>query len=100
MFRKITVAYNGSPEAAPALAQSIHLAKALGAELCAITVQQDLPPLYGLRGCRGLLSLEGSHRRPTDPLCSFACRGAMQCSRSALRTSHEEKTEVSIVNGS
>ena len=44
MFRKITVAYNGSPEAAPALAQSIHLAKALGAELCAITVQQDLPP--------------------------------------------------------
>jgi nucleotide-binding universal stress UspA family protein len=44
MFRKITVAYNGSPEAARALAQSIHLAKALGAELCAITVQQDLPP--------------------------------------------------------
>ena len=44
MFRKITVAYNGSPEAARALAQSIHLAKALGAGLCVITVQQDLPP--------------------------------------------------------
>ncbi len=44
MFEKITVAYNGSPEAASALAQSIHLAKALGAKLCAITVQQDLPP--------------------------------------------------------
>ena len=44
MFRKITVAYSGSPEAARALAQAIHLARALGAELCAITVQQDLPP--------------------------------------------------------
>jgi nucleotide-binding universal stress UspA family protein len=44
MFRKITVAYNGSPEAARALSQAIHLAKALGAELRAITVRQDLPP--------------------------------------------------------
>jgi len=44
MFRKITVAYNGSPEAARALAQAIHIAKALSAELGAITVQQDLPP--------------------------------------------------------
>jgi nucleotide-binding universal stress UspA family protein len=44
MFRKITVAYNGSPEAARALSQAIHLAKAFGAKLCAITVQQDLPP--------------------------------------------------------
>jgi hypothetical protein len=60
MVRKITVAYNGSPEAVRALAQSIHLAKALGAELCATTVQQDLPP----------------HRRPTAPRCPFACRGS------------------------
>ena len=44
MFKKITIAYNGSPEAARALAQAIHLAKALGAELQAITVRQDLPP--------------------------------------------------------
>jgi nucleotide-binding universal stress UspA family protein len=44
MFRKITMAYSGSPEAARALAEAIHLAKALGAELCAITIQQDLPP--------------------------------------------------------
>jgi nucleotide-binding universal stress UspA family protein len=44
MFKKIAVAYNGSPEAARALAQSIHLAKALGAELGAITVVEDLPP--------------------------------------------------------
>ena len=38
------MAYSGSPEASRALAQAIHLARALGAELCAITVQQDLPP--------------------------------------------------------
>ncbi|MGA7312823.1 MAG: universal stress protein [Silvibacterium sp.] len=44
MFKKIAVAYNGSPEAARALAQAIHLAKALGAELGAITVVEDLPP--------------------------------------------------------
>jgi nucleotide-binding universal stress UspA family protein len=44
MFKKIAVAYNGSPEAARALEQAIHLAKALGAELGAITVVEGLPP--------------------------------------------------------
>ena len=44
MFQKITVAYNGSPEAARALAQAIDLANALRAELHAITVLEDLPP--------------------------------------------------------
>ena len=44
MFKKIAAAYNGSPEAARALAQAIHLAKALGAELGAVTVVEDLPP--------------------------------------------------------
>jgi nucleotide-binding universal stress UspA family protein len=44
MFKKITVAYNGSPEAARALAQAIDLARALAAELHAITVLEDLPP--------------------------------------------------------
>ena len=44
MFKKITVAYNGSPEARRALTQAIHLARTLGAELEAITVLQDLPP--------------------------------------------------------
>jgi nucleotide-binding universal stress UspA family protein len=44
MFKKIAVAYNGSPEAARALAQAIHLAKALRAELGAVTVVEDLPP--------------------------------------------------------
>src|ERR1700759_3139995 len=43
MFKKITVAYNGSPEARRALAQAIPLAKALGTELCAITVVEALP---------------------------------------------------------
>ena len=44
MFKKITVAYNESPEAGRALAQAIELAKALGAELHAITVLEELPP--------------------------------------------------------
>jgi nucleotide-binding universal stress UspA family protein len=44
MFRKITVGYNGSPESARALAAAIHLAKALGADLRAVTVLEDLPP--------------------------------------------------------
>jgi len=44
MYRKITVAYSGSPEVARALSQAIHLAKALGSALCAITVQEDLLP--------------------------------------------------------
>ena len=38
------MAYSGSPEAARAPSQAIHLAKALGAELCAVTVLEDLPP--------------------------------------------------------
>jgi nucleotide-binding universal stress UspA family protein len=45
MFKKITVAYNESPEAARALASAIHLAKLLGAELRALTVVQA-PPAY------------------------------------------------------
>jgi nucleotide-binding universal stress UspA family protein len=44
MFKKIAVGYNGSPEAARALSQAIHLAKALEADLDAITVIEDLPP--------------------------------------------------------
>ena len=44
MFKKITVAYNESPQAARAFAQAIYLAKALGSELSAVTVREDLPP--------------------------------------------------------
>jgi nucleotide-binding universal stress UspA family protein len=43
MFKKITVAYNESAEASRALASAIHLAKALGAELRAITIMEDAP---------------------------------------------------------
>ena len=44
MYKRIAIAYNESPEASRALASAIHLAKALGAELRAITVMQELPP--------------------------------------------------------
>jgi nucleotide-binding universal stress UspA family protein len=44
MFNRIAVAYNGSPEAARALAQAIDLARIHSAELHAVTVRQDLPP--------------------------------------------------------
>jgi nucleotide-binding universal stress UspA family protein len=40
---RIAVAYNESPEAGRALAAAIHLAKALGAELRAVTISQGLP---------------------------------------------------------
>jgi nucleotide-binding universal stress UspA family protein len=43
MFKRIAVAYNESPEASRALASAIHLAKALGAELRAVTIMQKLP---------------------------------------------------------
>jgi nucleotide-binding universal stress UspA family protein len=43
MFKKITVAYNETPEAARALSSAIQLASSLGAELRTITVMADLP---------------------------------------------------------
>jgi nucleotide-binding universal stress UspA family protein len=43
MFMKLTVAYNESPEAGPALASTIHLAKVFGAELRALAIVRALP---------------------------------------------------------
>jgi nucleotide-binding universal stress UspA family protein len=45
MFKKITVAYNESPEAGRELASAIHLARTLGAELRALTIIVP-PPAY------------------------------------------------------
>jgi nucleotide-binding universal stress UspA family protein len=45
MFKKITVAYNESPEAERALASAIHLARTLSAELRALTIIEP-PPAY------------------------------------------------------
>jgi nucleotide-binding universal stress UspA family protein len=45
MFKKITVAYNETPEAERALLAAIQLAKSLGAELRTVTVMAD-PPAY------------------------------------------------------
>lgn len=45
MFKRITVAYNESPEAGRALASAIHLARTLGAELRALTIVEP-PPAY------------------------------------------------------
>jgi nucleotide-binding universal stress UspA family protein len=45
MFKKITVAYNESPEAGRALASAIYLARTLGAELRALTIIEP-PPAY------------------------------------------------------
>jgi nucleotide-binding universal stress UspA family protein len=43
MFAKIAVALDESPEAGRALTAAIHLAKALGAHLQAVTVMEELP---------------------------------------------------------
>ena len=45
MHKKITVAYDNTPEAERALLSAIQLAKSLGAELRTITVMAD-PPAY------------------------------------------------------
>ena len=45
MYKKITVAYNETPEAERALLSAIQLAKSLGAELRTVTVMAD-PPAY------------------------------------------------------
>ena len=45
MFKRITVAYNESPEASRALTSAIGLARILGAELRAVTIIQP-PPAY------------------------------------------------------
>jgi len=43
MYRRILVAYDGSNGARAALREGIALAKALGAELCTISVEEHLP---------------------------------------------------------
>jgi nucleotide-binding universal stress UspA family protein len=43
MFRKIVVAYDGSPESQRSLVSAIRLAKSLDAELHTVTVIADLP---------------------------------------------------------
>lgn len=43
MYKRITVAYNESPEASRALTSAIHLARILGAELRAVTILQPRP---------------------------------------------------------
>lgn len=43
MYRRILVAYDGSDGAREALRQGIELAKALGAELASISVEEHLP---------------------------------------------------------
>lgn len=45
MYKRITVAYNESPEASRALASAIRLARMLGAELRAVTILES-PPAY------------------------------------------------------
>jgi nucleotide-binding universal stress UspA family protein len=50
MFRKIAVAYNESAEAERALACALQLARNLGAELCTITVEVELPAYTAFAG--------------------------------------------------
>jgi len=50
MFRRIVVAYNGSPEAERAFAAAIKLAKSLGAELLTVTAMDSLPAYTAFAG--------------------------------------------------
>lgn len=44
MYKNLLVAFDGSPESTKALRAGIELAKATGATLCTITVEEKLPP--------------------------------------------------------
>lgn len=90
MFKKITVAYNGSPEAARALAQAIDLARALGAELHAITVLEDLPP-YAAFAAAADSTLAVKLIEDAQDQCKLLHSGAQQC---ALRKGIELKTHL------
>jgi len=50
MFRKIVVAYDGSPESHRSLLSAIQLAKSLNAELHTVTVIADLPAYTAFAG--------------------------------------------------
>jgi nucleotide-binding universal stress UspA family protein len=56
MYKKITVAYNETPEAERALISAIQLAKSLGAELRTVTVMAE-PPAYAAFAAAGDPSL-------------------------------------------
>jgi nucleotide-binding universal stress UspA family protein len=67
MFKKILVAYDGSPEAARALIVGIHMAKSLKAELRAFYVYEKLPAYaagymdFGVTGASIVLPGQASH---------------------------------------
>jgi nucleotide-binding universal stress UspA family protein len=50
MFRKIVVAYNGSPEAERAFGAAMKLAKSLNAELLTVTAMDSLPAYTAFAG--------------------------------------------------
>ena len=50
MFRKIVVAYNGSPEAERAFAAAMKLAQSLNAELLTVTAMDSLPAYTAFAG--------------------------------------------------
>jgi nucleotide-binding universal stress UspA family protein len=90
MFKKITVAYNESPEAGRALAQAIDLAKALGAELNAVTVLEDLPP-YAAFAAAADSTLTVKLIEDAQDQCEMLHSEARQC---ALREGVELKTHL------
>ncbi|MBV8672651.1 MAG: universal stress protein [Acidobacteriaceae bacterium] len=90
MFKKITVAYNDSPEANRALAQAIDLAKALGAELSAITVIEDLPA-YAAFAAAADSTLVVKLNEDAQEQCKLLHSSAQQC---ALRKGIQLKTHL------
>ena len=90
MFKKITVAYNGSPEAGRALAQAIELAKALGAELHAITILEDLPP-YAAFAAAADSTLAVTLIEDSQEQCELLHSGAREA---ALRKGIDLKTHL------
>jgi nucleotide-binding universal stress UspA family protein len=84
MFKRILVAYDGSPESSRALLTGIHLAKSLMAELRAIYVQERLPMDAGFIDA----AVPGG--------TVLACQQAFQCYRFLEASAHQTARQESV----
>lgn len=90
MFKKITVAYNESPEAGRALASAIQLARTLGAELRALTIVEP-PPAYTAYADAADSSLAQILNRDRKAICE---RLQAEARRTARREGVELETHL------
>ena len=99
MFKKIVVAYDGSPEAEHAFACAIQLAKSLGAELSTITVAMEIPAYTAFAGAAdpALLQLLENDRATVYDMLLEKVRCSAQLNGIELQSHLVEGSEVKSV---